>query len=237
MTDDELKQLVAGLAVAQDRTDAKIDKMAVRHDAMAERQDARHAKLDREIAQLIASQAKTDAQQAKTDEQLAKTDAQLAQTDAQLAKTDAQLARTDAKLDRLAEMYGGVGNNQGKVAEEFYFNSLKKAPVLGGIHFDLIEKNVTRHLANIEEEYDLLLINGEDVFIIEVKYRVHPNDIERLVERKAVNFRKLYPEYADYRHHLALATFAIEDNVRDLALQQGVTILQRRGEMIETVAA
>ena len=121
MTDDELKKLVAGLAVAQDRTDA------------------------------------------------------------QQARTDAQLVRTDAKLDRLAEMYGGVGNNQGKVAEEFYYNSLKHNPVLNGIHFDLIEKNVTRHVANVEEEYDLLLINGEDIFIVEVKYRVHPNDIERLV--------------------------------------------------------
>ncbi|MBC8519250.1 MAG: hypothetical protein H8D24_02425 [Gammaproteobacteria bacterium] len=191
MTDDELKKLVAGLAVAQDRTDA----------------------------------------------QQAKTDAQLAKTDVQLAKTDVQLAKTDAKLNRLAEMYGGVGNNQGKVAEEFYFNSLKQNPVLSGINFDLIEKNVTRHAANIEEEYDLLLINGEDVFIIEVKYRVHPKDIERLVGRKAINFRKLYPEYVNYRHHLALATFAIEDDVRDLALEQGVTILQRRGKVIETLAA
>jgi len=69
MTDDELKELVAGLAIAQ---------------------------------------AKTDEQQAKTDQQLAK---------------------TDAKLDRLAEMYGGVGNNQGAIAEEFYFK--EKALSLG----------------------------------------------------------------------------------------------------------
>ena len=212
MTDDELKQLVAGLAVAQDRITAAQDRT------------------DQKIDQLVASQERTD-------QEIDKLIASQSKTDAQLAKTDEQLAKTDAKLDRLAEMYGGVGNNQGRVAEEFYFNSLKQDPVLSGIRFDLIEKNVTRHVANIEDEYDLLLINGEDVFIIEVKYRVHPNDIERLVGRKAVNFRKLYPEYADYRHHLALATFAVDDEVRDLALQQGITILQRRGEVIETLAA
>ena len=70
MTDDELKALVAGLAVAQDRTEALVAEIA-----------------------------------------------------AQQAKTDAQLARTDAKLDRPAAMYGGVGNNQGLVAEESYYNS------------------------------------------------------------------------------------------------------------------
>ena len=57
------------------------------------------------LAELVASQQKTDEQ--------------IAKTDAQLAKTDAQLAKTDAKLDRIAEMLGGVSNNQGKIAEEF----------------------------------------------------------------------------------------------------------------------
>ena len=191
MTDDELKALVAQIAVAQ----------------------------------------------TKTDMQLAKTDAQLAKTDAQLAKTDAQLAKTDAKLSRLADMYGGVGNNQGRVAEEFYFNSLKKHPVLNGIHFDVIEKNVTRYTAQLEDEYDILLINGHEIFIIEVKYRAYPKDIDRLVNKKAVNFRKLFPEYAHYRHHLGLATFSIDDELKQDALQRGVTILQRCGNVIETLAA
>ena len=94
---------------------------------------------DDELRELVASLALAQV----------KTDAQLAKTDAQLAKTDAQLAKTDAKLNKLAEMYGGVCNNQGRVAEEFYFNSLKHNPVLNGIQFDFIEKNVTRSKGEI----------------------------------------------------------------------------------------
>ncbi|MBF0266683.1 MAG: hypothetical protein HQL46_15580, partial [Gammaproteobacteria bacterium] len=75
---------------------------------------------DDELRDLVASLAVANKElrdsQKVTDEQLAK-------TDAQLAKTDAQLAKTDVKLNKLAEMYGGVGNNQGKVTEEFYYNS------------------------------------------------------------------------------------------------------------------
>ena len=95
----------------------------------------------------------------------------------------------------------------------------------------------TRSKGKLEEEYDLLLVNGKDVFIIEVKYRLHPKDIQCLVGRKRTNFVKLFPEYQNYTLHLALASFAIEDDVKQQALDQGITILQRRGNVIETLAA
>ncbi len=189
------------------------------------------------VAKIAASQDRADARQAKTDAQLAKTDAQLAKTDAQLAKTDAQLAKTDAKLDRLAEMYGGVGNNQGSVAEEFYYNSLKGDPVLGGVRFDFIDKNVTRSRDGLEDEFDLLLVNGRTVYVVEVKYKAHENDLRRLLDVKAVNFPRLFPEFADRERRLGLAAFHVRDEIKRMALEQGVTVLQRKGDVIESVAA
>ena len=73
---------------------------------------------------------------------LAKLVASKQKTDEQIAKTDVQLAKTDAKLDRIAEMLGGVSNNQGKIAEEFFYNSLKQNPVLVGKQFDSVFRNV-----------------------------------------------------------------------------------------------
>ena len=189
------------------------------------------------LAELVASQKKTDEQLAKTDAQLAKTDAQLAKTDAQLAKTDAKLAETSAKIDRVSEMVGGISNNQGKIAEEFFYNSLQNEPVLVGKHFDFIDKNLLRTHEKIREEYDLILYNGDSVFIIEVKYRVHPKDIETLIHRKGGNFPILFPQYRDFQRHLGLATFSIEDAVLEEALSRGVTVLQRRGDVIETIPA
>ncbi len=212
MTDEELKALVAGLAAAQDRTAAQ-------------------------LAENAAQLAKTDAQLAKTDAQLAKTDAQLAKTAAQLARTDAQLAKTAAKVDKLAEMYGGVGNSLGAVAEEFYHNSLKANPVLAGVRFDFIDRNVTRSHAGLEDEFDLLLVNGREVFVVEVKHKAHGSDLARLLDGKAPNFRRLFPEHAGRRQRFALAAFHIRDDLRKAALARGVTVLQRRGDVIETLAA
>ena len=189
---------------------------------------------DSELKALVARIAVA---QDRTDAQLAKTDAQLAKTDAQLAKTDAQLAKTDAKLNRLAEMYGGVGNSQGAVAEEFYYNSLKADPVLGDVRFDFVDKNITRSHAGLEDEFDLLLVNGRTVFVVEVKYKAHGKDLRRLLDHKAPSFRRLFPEYADREQRLVLAAFHVHDDLKREALEQGVTVLQRKGDLIESSAA
>ena len=54
-------------------------------------------------------------------------------------------------------MLGGVSNNQGKVAEEFFYNTLREHPVLLGETFDTTDKNITRSVQKIQEEYDILL--------------------------------------------------------------------------------
>jgi hypothetical protein len=118
MTDQELKDLVAGLAIAQ-----------------------------------------------------AKTDAQMAKTDAQMAKTDAQMAKTDAKLDKLTALCGGIASNQGSVAEEFFFNSLVSEPFLGDIKFDRITPQLVVGRKGKQSEYDIVMVNGATVGIVEVKYK------------------------------------------------------------------
>lgn len=160
-----------------------------------------------------------------------------AKTDAQLAKTDAQLAKTDKKLDRLAEMYGGIGENQGHAAEEFFYNSLKAKPELNGVMYDFIEKNVTRCKSGVEREFDILLVNGHDVSIIEVKYRAHPSDVVKLIEKQARDFKFLFSQYENYNVHLVLAALSMDDEVKQLALESGVTVLQRKGDLIETLVA
>ena len=264
MTDEELKELVASLAVShkemagelksltegyresresmndfQERLRESQEKNMKSQEEFREFQEEfrEFQEIFRESQEkLRESQEKTDRQIAATNAQQAKTDAQLAKTDAQLAKTDAQLAKTDVKLDKLAKMYGGVANNQGDVTEEFFFNSLKANPVLNGIHFDYLERNVLVSHKNLQDEFDILMVNGKDVFIIEVKYKAHEKDLTRLIEKKAQHFKELMPLYQDFRQHLGLAGFHINEELKVHAIEQGVTVLQRKGDLIETTA-
>ncbi len=151
------------------------------------------------------------------------------------AKTDEQMEKTDKKLYKIAKMVGGISNNQGDIAEEFFYNSLASKPKLAGIKYDYVDKNITRQRKNLRDEYDILMVNGKDIAIIETKYKAHIRDVEKLINRKYENFKKLYPEYRDYNHHLGLASFYINEDVKDMALDNNVMLLQRKGDIIETI--
>ncbi len=212
MTDEELKALVAGLATAQDRTDAQLKENA-------------------------AQQAKTDAQLKENAAQQAKTDAKIDRLADQIAKTDVLVRETSAEIKELSKMYGGVSNNLGAAVEEFFFNSLDANPVLGGVRFESVDRNVPGEDGDLKDEFDLLLVNGNEVLVAEVKHRAHEDDLDDLLDRKAPKFRRMFPKYARHRHRFALATFHIHDELKESALKRGVTVLQRKGDVIETSPA
>ena len=145
------------------------------------------------------------------------------------------MKKTDARLDRVAKLVGNMSNNQGDIAEEFFWNTISANPVLAGIKYDYSNKNAHKKMGQVEDEYDILMVNGKDIAIVEVKYKAHTSDIETLVNSKYQNFKKLYQEYKDYNHHLVLASFNINDNVKQLAKKNNVILLQRKGDLIETL--
>ncbi len=193
MTDAELKALVAGLATAQDRTDA----------------------------------------------QMAKTDAKIDRLVDRIAETEVLVRETSVEIKELSKMYGGASNNLGAAVEEFFYNSLKAHPVLGGVRFESVERNVPGRddKTGQKDEFDLLLVNGSEVFVVEVKHRAHKDDLKDLLDEKAPNSRRMFPKYAGHRHRFALATFHIHDELKESALEKGVTVLQRKGDVIETSPA
>jgi hypothetical protein len=219
VTDDELKKLVAGLAIAQDRTDVELDKLIAAQVENKAEKSAAHARKE-------AAHVRMEAAHARREEALEK-------LIAAQAKTDAQLAKTDAKIDKLAKMYGGVGNNQGDVAEAFFFNSITKDNHLGSIRFDDATKNMDKKRGNIQEEYDIFLTNGEAIAVIEVKYKAHLGDVDKL-DRKVNNFKKLFPIYKEYKLYGAMASFHFNSEIKDKLLDRGYFVVERQGELIHT---
>ena len=154
-------------------------------------------------------------------------------TDEQMRKTDEQSKETDRKLEKVSDLLGGIGKNQGDVAEEFFFNSLVDDAHLGAIHFDDIATNMKKHRGKIQEEYDLVMTNGDAIGIVEVKYKVHENDLSKL-DRKMRNFKTLFPIYENYKLYGAIASFHINDDAKKEALERGFFVLQRKGEVVQT---
>ena len=174
---------------------------------------------DEELKELVASLAIA---QRKTDEHIE-------------SLLEAQ-KETDRKLKKVGDLVGNIGRNQGDVAEEFFFNSLANDAHLGSVHFDDITKNQHKQRGKFQEEYDIVMTNGEAVGIVEVKYKVHENDLKKL-ERKMQNFKKLFPIYEAYKIYGAIASFHINDDAKEAALNQGFFVLQRKGDVLQTDCA
>jgi Holliday junction resolvase-like predicted endonuclease len=128
---------------------------------------------------------------------------------------------------------GNIDQNQGDVAEEFFFQSLIKDNRLGKIYFDDVTKNMEKHRGQIQEEYDLVMTNGDVIAVVEVKYKAHTNDLDKL-DRKMKHFKQLFPIYQSYKQYGAIAAFHINDDAKQEALRRGYFVLQRSGDLVHT---
>jgi hypothetical protein len=197
MTDNELKELVAGLAVSN--------------------------------AELVLMSKETNA---KFD----RTEAQMAKTDEQMKRTDEQLKRTDEKLERMGISLGNITNNTGSITEEYFFNCLFEKPVLGGVKYDKVRRNISGVGLKSEDEFDIVMYNGDSIALIECKSKAHKNDLTKLIEKKADNFKDVFPNFKDYKIYLGLASFSFYPELEELAKENGVAILKQKGDMVEIEA-
>jgi hypothetical protein len=104
---------------------------------------------------------------------------------------------------------------------------------LGKIKFDTISRNVKQRKHRLEDEYDIFLENGNAVGVIEVKYKVRKDHIESLLEKKAENFRILFPDYHDYKLYIGIAGLSIDAENEQYAIENGLVVLKQKGDIMQ----
>jgi hypothetical protein len=163
-------------------------------------------------------------------ERQAETDRQMKETDRKMQETDRRMQETDRRIDKVSQTLGSWANNHGYFAEEYFFNSFESGKRnFFGEKFDEIRKNV-HGLAN-KDEYDILLINGKSIGIVEVKYKAHENDVPKIL-KKAETFRANFPAYAGHRVYLGLATMAFYPELEQACINSGIAIVKQVGETV-----
>jgi len=131
---------------------------------------------------------------------------------------------------------GGISESNGAMAETMIYNSLEKDMIFAGVNFDYIHPNFgyKNKKLGIEDEYDIVLRNGDTLAIIETKYKVRDKDVTKLLGTKLSNFRLLYPEYDSYKIILGVGGMSFEDNALEEAKENGVGIIKIVGNKVES---
>jgi len=203
-------------------------------------------KKDLTAADVWAMFAETDRKMQETDRIMQENARQMAESHRLLSE---KLAENDRILTEKFEKLGitvkdinsnvvGIGNSNGEYAEDYFYNSLKKKMEFAGVHFDDISTDFkllrkTPDGRRIEDQFDIVMLNGEAAAIIEIKYKARKDDPKQIVNQKVSNFRFLFPDYAKLKIYLGLAAFTFEESAEKEAKELGIGLLRQVGETVE----
>ena len=140
---------------------------------------------------------------------------------------------TAKEIKQVNKQIGGMGNNQGAAATELFYNSLKYGQrKMFGEKFDDVFKEESRQTKKgFEDEYDILLFNGQAVCIVEVKYKADSNDIQQVL-RKEKTFRANFPEHKHKKLYLALAGRSFHPLTEKACKENGIAIMKQVGDTV-----
>ena len=151
---------------------------------------------------------------------------------AAIQETNKQMQETDRRMRAMQKKLGSWANNHGSFAEEYFFNSFEDGQqTFFGEKFDEIEKNVKNIKKGAKDEYDILLINGNSIGIIEVKFKAREGIVAQVL-RKAETLRAGYPEYKNHKIYLGLAALSFFPGIEQECINEGIAIIKQVGDMV-----
>ena len=209
--------------------------------------DKESEQLTKEIRQLLkettAIQEETAAIQERTAARQKKFAAMQEEADARWEKRAIEWEKYDAEIKKIKErmeeqgiLVGGISNNAGHHAEQFFQNVFKEKLEFGRIKYDEMIPNLTHKGKKYKIEFDIALVNGDSIALIEVKNRIHPDFVIEFAEERVEKFREYFHEFDNYDVYLGIAGFSFSDEVLDRASAYGIGIVRQVGEGVEIEA-
>jgi len=172
---------------------------------------------DKELKDLVASFAEDRKEAAARNKEIA-----------------ASQKETDRMIKELSRRMGGIDENQGNHAEQYFQNILRGKLTFAGQKYDKMIANMECSKSGVSLiEFDIVLVNGKSVAIIEVKNRIHPKFVKELAEERLPKFRELWPEYSKHKIYLGIAGFSFNQKVLEEAEKYGICLLRQVGDSIE----
>jgi hypothetical protein len=144
------------------------------------------------------------------------------------------MAETDRQISRLEKQTGGLSNNHGAFAEEYFINSIGQGEKrFFGEKFDTLMRAVIMvdETNRMKGELDMLLVNGIAVAIIEVKFRARDKNVETK-KKKIKIFRERFPLYKNHKVYVGLASMVFDEDIETKCIENGIAVIKQVGDTI-----
>jgi len=224
-TADEIWELIK-----ETRMDIK-DSRAEMRDSRAEMEAFRErmAEFGVRMDELRASQKETAQQQKETAQQMKETDRRQKETDRQLKETDRQLKETDRRFN----------SQWGRLVESLVEGNLAVLLLARGIEVHTTMSNVKTHFTRDDgvrqhKEFDILVVNGDDVVVVEVKTTLTPDKVRHFLASME-DVLRYFPDYRSRRVYGAVAHVRSESEAAVYAERRGLFVIRATGDSASIV--
>ena len=173
----------------------------------------------------------TDRRMQETDRRMQETDRMLQETDMLQKETSRQMQETDRKLKEVTKAIGRLGNRLGEFVEEMVRPAVVRLFQQRGIAVHQVFRGAYAERNGDAMEIDLLVVNSIDVVLVEVKSELKTDDVKEHVSRLE-RFKKLFPQYADFRLMGAVAGMVVPEDTVRFAYRQGLFVLAQSGDTV-----
>jgi len=170
----------------------------------------------------------------ETGERFKDTELRFKETERLIKENAEQMKDTDRRMKELQQTVGGWSNSHGFFAEEYFINSFRNGEKnFLGEKFDEFRDHVKPGFPKkgFDDEYDMMLINGKSVGIIEAKFKLRRSNIPQIL-RKAETFRENFPEYAHLKVYLGVAALTFDPVAEQECIDKGLAIIKQVGDTV-----
>nr|VFK72764.1 MAG: hypothetical protein BECKUNK1418H_GA0071006_11379 [Candidatus Kentron sp. UNK] len=129
----------------------------------------------------------------KTDEQMRETDRLIKETSEQMRETDRKMQETDRRLKKAEDLFT---TQWGRLMESLVSGSLIRIFNEQGISVDDTSSRVKGNHAGRSYEFDIIVHNGKEIIIVEVKTTLRPDDVREFLD-KLDSAKTWMPRYKD----------------------------------------
>ena len=135
----------------------------------------------------------------------------------------------DLRMKKLVDQVSGMSKSNGDFAEDYFFNAFEQGQQnFFGEKFDRMIRGKGKR---VEDEYDIVMINGKTAGIIEVKYKARREDIPQAL-KKVTTFRVNFPEYQSHKIYVALAALTINATLEQECVKRGIAVIKQVGDKV-----
>lgn len=154
------------------------------------------------------------------------------ETDEQMKETDKRIKETDRIVRQLSTMFT---SNWGKLMEALISPSCLKLFRERGFDIHRTYTRVEIDEPGLEGEFDIILANGKEVVIIEVKTTLKVSDVNYFLEKMA-RIREFFPDFKDKSIYGGVAAISYDESSNKYALRKGLFVIVNSGEGLVKIA-